>query len=97
MKGANTVFAQDARSNVILYTRADILRKDEANEIKQFVAYWRRQNKEWNETLVFDCHFTRYDVLDELAQVTFVLSRYASATKSCSNPQKIYPGKNGKK
>jgi transposase len=77
MKGANTVFAQDARSNVILYTRADILRKDEANEIKQFVAYWRRQNKEWNETLVFDCHFTRYDVLDELAQdnVRFITLR----------------------
>ncbi len=28
MKGANTVFAQDSSSNVILYTRADILRKD---------------------------------------------------------------------
>jgi transposase len=77
MKGANTVFVQDAVSNVILYTRADILRKDEANEIKRFVSYWKKQSKDWNETLVFDCHFTRYDVLDELAQdnVRFITLR----------------------
>ncbi|MFW0860481.1 MAG: helix-turn-helix domain-containing protein, partial [Dehalococcoidia bacterium] len=29
LKGANTIFAQDAQSNEILYTRADILRKEE--------------------------------------------------------------------
>jgi hypothetical protein len=37
MKGANTIFAQDSESNAILYTRADILRKDEATEILKFV------------------------------------------------------------
>jgi len=37
MKGANTVFAQDSKSNAILYTRADILRSDEAAEVKRFV------------------------------------------------------------
>ena len=37
MKGANTVFAQDTQSNAILYTRADILRNEEANEVKKFV------------------------------------------------------------
>ncbi len=41
MKGANTVFAQDSQSNVILYTRADILRSEEADEVKKFVTYWR--------------------------------------------------------
>jgi hypothetical protein len=43
MKGANTVFAQDSASNVILYTRADILRREESEEIKRFVAYWKKQ------------------------------------------------------
>ena len=44
IKGANTVFVQDGKSNVILYTRADILRKEESEEIKRFVAYWKKQN-----------------------------------------------------
>ncbi len=29
MKGANTVFASDAKSNAVIYTRADILRNGE--------------------------------------------------------------------
>jgi len=66
MKGANTVFAQDSKSNVILYTRADILRREESEEIKRFVTYWKKQNNNLEETLVFDCHFTKYQVLDEL-------------------------------
>jgi transposase len=68
MKGANTIFAQDSVSNVILYTRADILRKEESEEIKRFVAYWKKQNGDPRETLVFDCHFTRYQVLGELTE-----------------------------
>jgi len=68
MKGSCTVFAQDGRSNVILYTRADILRKEEASEIKRFVSYWKQVKDDINETLVFDCKFTKYEVLDELAE-----------------------------
>jgi transposase len=68
IKGANTIFAQDSKSNVILYTRADILRKEQSEEIKRFVAYWKKQNGNLEETLVFDCHFTKYQVLDELTQ-----------------------------
>lgn len=80
MKGANTVFAQDGKSNVILYTRADILRKEESEEIKRFVAYWRKQNGDPQETLVFDCHFTRYQVLDELTEdgIRFITLRKRS-------------------
>ncbi len=66
MKGANTVFVQDSQSNTILYTRADILRNEEADEIKKFVSYWKKINGKVNETLVFDCKFTAYKVLDEL-------------------------------
>lgn len=77
IKGANTVFAQDCKSNVILYTRADILRKEESEEIKRFVTYWKKQNTNLDETLVFDCHFTKYQVLDELTEekVNFITLR----------------------
>jgi len=68
MKGACTIFAQDGHSNVILYTRADILRKEEASEIKKFVSYWKEIKGDVNETLVFDCKFTKYNILDELAE-----------------------------
>lgn len=66
MKGANTLFAQDGTSNVILYTKADILRKNETHEIKQFVRYWKRVRGALDETLVFDCKLTKYEVLGEL-------------------------------
>ncbi|MBE3115462.1 MAG: transposase [Actinobacteria bacterium] len=80
IKGANTVFTQDGKSNVILYTRADILRKEESEEIKRFVAYWKKQNNNLGKTLVFDCHFTRYQVLDELTEeeVRFITLRKRS-------------------
>lgn len=66
MKGANTIFAQDAESNITLYTNADILRKDEAKEILQFACYWKSIQGNIDETLVFDCKLTKYSVLDEL-------------------------------
>ena len=85
MKGANTVFVQDSQSNAILYTRADILRNEEANEIKKFVSYWKKININVNETLVLDCKFTAYKVLDELEDegIKFITlrKRYARLIK----------------
>jgi len=66
MKGADTVIAQDAQSNMILYTRADILRKEESGEVLKFVDYWKQVNGTVEQTLVFDCKFTKYEVLDQL-------------------------------
>ena len=66
MKGANTVFAQDNESNAILYTRADVLRKDEIKEVQNFVSYWKSVKGDVKETLVFDCKFTSYQILDDL-------------------------------
>lgn len=81
MKGANTVFVQDSQSNTILYTRADILRNEESEEIKKFVSYWKKINGMVNETLVFDCKFTAYEVLDELEEdkIKFITLRKRSA------------------
>jgi len=41
LKGANVLLAQDGDSDVILGTTADVLRKNETQEIKKFVDYWK--------------------------------------------------------
>lgn len=66
MKGANTVIAQDAGSNALVYARADILRKEECDEVKKFVSHWKKIKGRVDETLVFDCKFTKYEVLGDL-------------------------------
>jgi hypothetical protein len=66
IKGANTVFAQDGSSNAILYTRADVLRRDETKEVQNFVEHWKSVKGGVKETLVFDCKFTNYQILDDL-------------------------------
>jgi len=66
LKGVNTVFAQDNHSNAIVYTRADILRKDETKEVLKFVEHWKSVKGSVKETLVFDCKFTSYQILDDL-------------------------------
>lgn len=97
MKGANTIFAQDGKSNVILYTRADILRREESEEVKRFVAYWKEQNGDPQETLVFDCHFTKYNVLDELTEdgIRFITLR--KRNKKLIETTKQIPEKEWKK
>ncbi|ODS30479.1 MAG: putative orf [Candidatus Scalindua rubra] len=85
MKGANTIFATDSQSNAVVYTRADILRSEEAYEVKKFVDYWQRIKGNVNETLVFDCKFTTYNVLDDLEKdnIKFITlrKRYACLIK----------------
>lgn len=80
LRGADTIFAQDSSSNIILYTRADILRREESEEVKKFISYWKRIKGEISETLVFDCKFTKYQVLDELTKegIRFITIRKRS-------------------
>ncbi len=66
MKGATTIFAQNSKSKTIIYTRTNILRKEESEQIKKFVDYWKKINGKVSETLVFDCKLTKYSVLSEL-------------------------------
>lgn len=80
MKGANTVIAHDSGSNAIMYTRADILRKDEALEVKKFIEYWKEIKGNIEETLIFDCKFTTYEVLNEISsEVKFITLRKRNA------------------
>lgn len=82
MKGANTIIASDSNSNAILYTRADILRREEAQEVKKFVDYWKKIKGNVDETLVFDCKFTTYSILDQLENdnVKFITLRKRDAS-----------------
>ena len=82
MKQANTVVVRDAESNAVVYVRADILRKEECEEVKKFVAYWKQKKGNVDETLVFDCKFTAYGVLGELDAdgVKFVTLRKRNAS-----------------
>jgi len=77
MKGANTFFAQDGQNNVLLYTNADVLRKDSSREILRFVDYLKDIKGVVDETLVFDSRLTTYKVLGELdmSGVRFVTLR----------------------
>jgi transposase len=81
LKGATTVFTQDSNSNAILYTRADILRNEEADEVVKFVTYWKKITNNMDETLVFDCKFTTYKILNDLNndKVKFITLRKRSA------------------
>lgn len=90
LKGANTVFAQDSQSNVVLYTRSDILRKEEALEVKNFVTYWKKINRDVHETLVFDCKFTNYKVINDLNEdnIKFITLRKRNA-KLISTTEKV--------
>lgn len=82
LTGANTIFAQDSLSNAVIYTRADILRKEESQEVKKFITYWKEINgsKSVQQTLVFDCKFTKQSILDDLIKdkIKFITLRKRS-------------------
>lgn len=66
MKGALTLFAQDASSKLVLYTAADLL-KEEANEqVLKVLSFWKKVQKGIASTFVFDSRFTTYGHLSLL-------------------------------
>jgi len=66
MKGALTLFAQDAASKLILYTAADLM-KEEANEqVLDVLSFWKKIHKRVASTFVFDSKFTTYEHLSLL-------------------------------
>lgn len=66
MKGALTLFAQDAESKLTLYTAADIQRAEADNQVLHFVSFWKRIRRGVSPTLVFDSRFTTYANLAKL-------------------------------
>jgi len=66
MKGALTLFAQDADSKLILYTGADIKRGEADDEILEFLSFWKATHRKIAPILIFDAKFTTYGNLSEL-------------------------------
>ena len=66
MKGALTLFAQDAESKLIVYTAADIHRDESDEQVTDFLTYWKKVNRGLLPTSVFDSRFTSYAHLSEL-------------------------------
>ena len=97
MKGANTLFAQDSASNIILYTKADILRKNETKEILNFISYWKDINNDVTETLVFDCKLTTYTILDKIHDDKIKFITLRKRNKSLLKKVDEIPSKSWKK
>jgi len=66
MKGALTLFAQDAASKLILYTAADINRDEADDQVLNFLSFWKGICRGIKSTFVFDSKFTTYANLSAL-------------------------------
>ena len=77
MKGALTLFAQDAQSKLILYTAADIQRQEADDQVLNFLPFWQRVCRETPSTFIFGSKFTTYANLAELdhQEVKFITLR----------------------
>jgi len=77
MKGALTLFAQDAESKLMLYTQTDIRRSEADDQVLSFLSYWRKVRRGVPPTFVFDSRFTTYPKLSLLNQagVQFITLR----------------------
>ena len=77
MKGALTLFAQDATSKLILYTATDIKRDELSDQVLSFLSFWERVRRGVKPTFVFDSHLTTYSHLFKLdtAGVKFITLR----------------------
>jgi transposase len=77
MKGALTLFAQDAQTKLILYTAADIEHEEADDQVLAFLSFWRRVRRGVKPTLVFDSKFTTYENLSKLnsKEVKFITLR----------------------
>jgi len=68
LKGALTLFAQDADTKLMLYTAADIRRSEANDQVFEFLSFWKNVHRGVKPTLVFDSKFTGYPQLSELNQ-----------------------------
>jgi transposase len=66
MKGALTLFGQDAQSKLIMYTAADIQRTEADDQVLEFLSFWKKIHRGVNPMLIFDSKFTTYANLSRL-------------------------------
>jgi transposase len=77
MKGALTLFAQDAQTKLLLYTQADIQRAESDDQILAFLDFWAKMWRGVKSMMVFDSRFTTYANLSKLneAGIKFITLR----------------------
>ena len=94
MKGALTLFAQDAASKLILYTAADIQKDEADDQVLSFLQYWQGIQRKVEPTLIFDSRFTTYANLSALNQrgIKFITLR-RRGKKLIQNVNKLKPWK----
>jgi hypothetical protein len=65
-KAVLTFIAQDADTDVLCYSNADLRKGEEANEILRFVDFWKESHGKLPSHLVFDSKLTTYKTLARL-------------------------------
>jgi hypothetical protein len=65
-KGVLAFLAHDAATRVFCYARADIRKQDQADEVLNFVAFWKKRTGRLPEEVIFDCKLTTYANLNRL-------------------------------
>jgi hypothetical protein len=67
-KGVLAFLARDAEQRVFCYARADIRKQEQADEVLNFVAFWKQRAGKNPEELIFDSKLTTYANLNRLNQ-----------------------------
>ena len=94
MKGALTLFAQNADSKLILYTGADIQKDESDDQVLQFLSFWKGVRRGTNPTLIFDSKFTSYANLSILnAQGVKFITLRRRGKKLIEQAEKLTPWK----
>jgi hypothetical protein len=72
--------AQDADSQVVCYSQADLLKREQVDEVMRFVEFWQKACGRQPAELVFDSRLTTYGNLNRLNQmgITFMTLRRRS-------------------
>lgn len=66
MKGALSLFAQDADTKLMIYTAADIQSDEADGQVLEFLSFWKSVHRGVKPMLVFDSRFTTYAHLSAL-------------------------------
>jgi hypothetical protein len=72
--------ARDADTHVFCYARADLRKQDQADEVLNFVAFWKKRTGRLPEEVIFDSRLTTYAHLNRLNRrgVQFITLRRRS-------------------
>jgi hypothetical protein len=65
-KGILVFLARDAEQRVLRYANAGVTKSEQADEILQFVQFWKKHTGKLPTELVFDSQLTTYEKLSEL-------------------------------